>query len=148
MSITTIALTPVEPGQIKEALSAGAITPGHLIELNSVGHAVVHNTAGAVTRKLFALENVGTAKKITDAYVDNETVRYLEAKRGDIVYGFLINGAGQDVTAHSSRLVSDGLGNVGIADAAELDEQIVGVAGESIDNDPGSAAVRIKIIVA
>ena len=147
MSISTIALTPVDPNQIKEALSAGAITPGHLIELNSAGDAVVHNSAGAPTRKLFALENVATAKTISDAYVDNETVRYLEAKRGDVVYGWLINGSGQDVTANSSRLVSDGSGNVGIADGAELDTEVVGVAGESIDNDPGSAAVRIKIIV-
>lgn len=148
MSVNTIALTPVDENQIKEALSAGAITPGHLVELNSAGDVIVHNTAGAPSRKLFALENVATAKGISDAYVDNETTRYLEGNSGDVVYGWLINGTGQDVTANATRLVSNGDGTLQAADGAELDTEVVGVAGESIDNDPGSAAVRIRVIVA
>ena len=74
---------------MKEALAAGAITPGHLIKLNGSGAYVVHSTSGGAARRLFAMEMSDTGKDIDDAYASGDTVYGLACRPGDEVYAIL-----------------------------------------------------------
>lgn len=145
---TTINLNPIdEPLQVREALVVGTPTPGKLMELTSTGTLQAHSTETGNNQRFFLLEQRSKAADITTVYVAGDTCRYMRARPGDEVYAFLINGAGQDVTANTEQLVSDGAGNLKVAAGTETDNELVAETLETIDNDPGSAAVRIKVRV-
>lgn len=77
---------------VEELTAAGAITPGHLLELDSNGKVVVHNSAGQNVLPMFALENELESEDIDDAYATDDVVQVWVPYRGDIVYAILADG--------------------------------------------------------
>lgn len=133
----------------KEAKAAGTITPGHLIQLDSNGEAVVHASAGAVLQnKLIALESQtpddDDAWSIDVDYVDNERVYYAVGKPGEQYYMWLKAG---ENAARNAQLESAGDGSLQVETVAatSLTNTIVGVAREAKDNSGGGAKVRILV---
>ena len=136
---------------VKEALSAGAITPGHLIEHNAAADTVVvHSVAQGRNARMFALENLGDASDIDAAYASGETTRYAHFQPGDEVNALVINGTA--AILQGAELASDGAGGLvtvtDTADAKPLDGVVVGTALEAVDNSGGGAPVRIRVEVA
>ena len=146
MTIARIDLSMIDyREQVKERLSSEAITPGHLIAVEAAGTVKKHDVAGGVSEKLFALSNTGSAGDIDTDYAVGETVRYMQGKSGDEVYAWLDNGAGQLTVANETYLISNADGTFDVAAGTETDERTVCVALETINNDPGSVPVRIKV---
>jgi hypothetical protein len=88
----TIILKEAEHVMFKEHVAGGAITPGHLIALNSSGLVVVHPTAGgSAPERLFAFEDDLRGKGIDDAYdsTTNKNVRCGVCQPGVEVYAWL-----------------------------------------------------------
>jgi len=132
-------------GVPKEAVASGAITPGHLLERTSAATDTVkvHATSGGdVVPKLFAVEDDLQGKEISQAYATGNTVLMRVGTPGDEVLALLANG--EDVTK-GDKLESNGDGTLKkyVADSGavtEYNEQIVGVALESVDMSSSSGA--------
>jgi hypothetical protein len=141
-------------GLRREAPAGGAITPGHLVAYNSSGNLVVHGTAGAKTRPLFAVENELLGKGINDAYAVNDLVQAEELHVGD-VYALLPAAAAAIVIG--DKLTSNGDGTLKKATAASQSgttpftvtfaDHIIAEALEAVDNSGGGTPVRIKVAV-
>ena len=127
---------------IEEITAAGAITPGHLIEEDSSGTCVVHNSAGENVLPMFALEDELQGKDITDAYASGDKVQVWIPYRGDQVYALLADG---ENAAIGSFLESNGDGTLkvhaaGSAGVVEYPLAIVAQATEAVDNSESSGA--------
>lgn len=72
-----------------EAIAAGAISPGDLIELTTSGTVQVHASASAITPKLIARELEITGKGLSDNYAAADTTLYYVARSGDEFFMFL-----------------------------------------------------------
>ncbi|UCE65941.1 MAG: hypothetical protein JSU85_13970 [Candidatus Zixiibacteriota bacterium] len=138
---------------VKEYVAAGAITPGHLVELDTNGKIQAHSTAGGSAQKRFALEDENQGKEIGDAYSTGNIVKTGVFKPGDEVYALLADG--ETATKHS-LLESYGDGTLRVVDtdasAGEIAvHSIVGEALEALDmsgssgEDPSSNRILIEI---
>ena len=135
---------------IEEFAAGGAITPGHLIAVNSAGAVVVHATAGGNVLPMFALEDELQGKGIDDAYASGDQVQCWIPYRGDIVYALLEDG--------QSVAIGDFLGSTGSGTLQVLTEEsagpvevIVGVATEAVDlsasaNLSADGRIQVRII--
>jgi hypothetical protein len=135
-------------GRYEEFVGAGAITPGHLIQINSLGKAIVHATEGGVAERLFALEDALQGKNISQAYTTGNTVFAVVAAPGDVVYAYIF--AGEDI-AIGDILISNGDGTL-VENGSEASgvtvKQYIGVALEAADlSDSGDVSTRIKVRV-
>lgn len=131
----------------KEGVAGGAITPGHLIKRDSDGEFVVHNVAGGMAAKTFAVENELEGQDISDAYEENDVVFYHHCQPGEEVYAFVDNG--QTVT-RGDYLESSADGSLrkhsnASAAVSEYAHCIVAQALETVDNSAGTAHARIKV---
>lgn len=69
-----------------EAVAAGAITPGHLIQTGSTGTVSVNTRVGVQTERIVAVEAVlNGGKTIDDAYAQGDVVFLNVCEVGDIV---------------------------------------------------------------
>ena len=120
------------------------IVPGHLIMWSS-GELVVHNNDDLAAAPMFAVENpfaeVTSGANIDHAYAAAETVRYVWAQPGDIIYAFLEIGGN---VAKGAPLASDGLGGLQASPSAGC---VVAWADEALNNTTGSQA-RLRVRVA
>ena len=123
----------------KERVAGGAITPGHLIELNSSDEVVAHATAaGVVAQTAFALEDQAQGRGINDAYAAGENVIYQVFAPGEEVYALLEDTAN---VAIGAALESNGAGEL----QARTTGETVAFALEAVN---ASGATRIKVEVA
>ena len=149
----------------EELIAAGAIYPGHLLELNTDGKVVVHDSAaGNVVPPMFAVEDSFQGKGINDAYASGDQVRVFIPQPGDIVYAILSDG---ETVVIGDFLESNGDGCLqkhvaDIDSAADVEtiygRAIVGVAIEAVDlstsslvdsyDDAYSQNKRIKVRIA
>ena len=135
----------------EEYNAAGAITPGHLLELASATTVKVHASAGESVLPMIALEDELQGKTISDAYASAAPVQVWIPQRGDIANMLLKNGenvsvgdflesAGdgtlQKYTAQTESLGADSSGNINTFYPAN----IVGVAIEAVDISDSSGA--------
>lgn len=136
----------------KERKAGGAITPGHLIAVNSSDAVVVHATAGGKCRALFALEDELQGKGIADAYAQDAIVQYNVCAPGDEVNALLkaneniaigdpLTSAG-DGTLKKATLTSTA--NTGTGAVAQADHVVAYAAAASNTN----AVVRIPVEIA
>jgi len=78
-------------GLIKEAIAAAAgIKPGHRLDLTLNGTVLEVGVGAAATatnagRPAFAMVHTEIGQEISDAYADNDTVKYVVAQTGDEV---------------------------------------------------------------
>lgn len=77
---------------VEEFTAGGAITPGHLVMVNSSGDVVVHNSAGGNAFPMFALENELEGGDMDTAYANDDQVQVWIPGRGDIVNAILKDG--------------------------------------------------------
>jgi len=77
---------------LEEYPADAAITPGHILEINSTAEVKVHATAGGKVYALVALENVTDGKTVTDAYSAGDQVFCAWLSPGDEFYGRALNG--------------------------------------------------------
>ena len=125
-----------------EAKAGGAVTPGHLIKLNSSGDAVVHATAGGVTQRSFAVENELAGNNITDAYAANDTLFYEILERGSEVYAIL---ADSNVAVIGSFLSSAGDGTLRVASTSSSIAQGTGAVTDDDSAASNGTAVYLHI---
>ena len=132
--------------RVHDAKAGGAITPGHFLTWSS-GTLIAHAGAGAVTRKMVALEApwVEGSPAIDQAYASGDRVPYIHASNGDVVYGILASG--QNVAAGASLGLSATGGQVAAltVDATALEGALVGWADEAVDASGGVKRIRIRI---
>ena len=132
-------------GRYDEFIAAGAITPGHLIEMDSAGKVVVHNSEGAYAERLIAIEDALQGKTVTDAYASGALVPTHVGAPGDVVQMFLK--AGENV-AIGADLISAGDGSLIAAASVSSGvtiEQTIGKATEALDL---SASGAVKTLLA
>ena len=133
-------------GRQEEAVAAGTITPGDLLEVDNAGKVVVHNSEGAVCERAFALEDALQGRTISTNYTSGEVVTMLLAAPGDEVYAFIK--AGSNV-AIGTILISAGDGTLipeANAASATVVAQRVAVAMAALDLS-ASGAVDTRVAV-
>ncbi len=140
----------------EELAAGGVITPGQLLEHNSSLAAIRHNTAGATQYGLIANIDFSLGSRDIDVnYASGEQVQCVNARRGMIINMLLADG--ESATKGTSFLESNGDGDLKVhaADseaAPHIDNQIVGVALETLDlsdssgADPASRRILVQII--
>lgn len=97
-----------EPIIDEQNTASEAITPGHLIEINS-GQWRKHASSGGAAAAIFALERDEIGKEITVAYAANDYVKAGYFAPGDRVNALIPSG--QNV-AEGAELESDGAGRL------------------------------------
>ena len=95
--------------QQDEALAAGTITPGALLEMNSDAAVVVHNTEGAVAERIFAAEDALQGNTVTTNYSAADLVTYIMPSKGSSVNALLLAGVAYD---EGDILISSGDGTL------------------------------------
>jgi len=131
---------------ICEALATTTtIVPGHFVVFSS-GKLVINATSGDVDApKMVAVENpfadVASGANIDHAYATDETVRYIWAQTGDLIYAFLATG--QNV-GRGASLISDGAGGLTAWSSTGM---VLAFADEDLNNATGSQA-RLKVRIA
>jgi hypothetical protein len=138
-------------GRQLEAAAGGTITPGHLLEIDSAGDFIVHNTAGAQAERLFALEDALQGNGIGDDYTSTapaDKVQAYLAQPGDEIQAWL---AATENVAIGALLISAGDGTLMEALGTHSDayqEYPVAVATEALDlTATGAVATRINVRV-
>jgi hypothetical protein len=138
---------------VKEYKAHAAVTPGHLLQLNTDSEVQAHASAGGTAQRRFALEDEEQGVSIATAYTANTRCKTGVFKPGDEVYALLKNGEHAYI---GYFLESAGDGTLQVSDqtpsAGEVAVQnIVGVALEAVDMsgssgvDP-SGRIRIEIM--
>lgn len=133
---------------VKEYVAAGAITPGHLIELASTGKVQVHSSAGGFAQKIFAFENELEGEGLANALAAGDRVQCYYMRAGDEVYALLKDGENVSI---GDKLVSAGDGTLQKAavdsSGTVVEETIVAIALEAVDlsASANTAAGRIKV---
>jgi len=121
--------------------TAAAIKPGHLIEVITGGTVRVHATAGGNAVKMFAMEDEGQGKTITDAYANSSLIRCIIPQRGaeilcrladgeSVVAGdFVESAGGGELRKHDPILNANSSSDTPII----YPEAIIGQAAEACD---------------
>lgn len=127
-----------------EADAAGAITPGHLVELGSSLDVQVHSTAKGNAAKTFAIEDALQGNGIDTDYAADDVVRVWTPQPGDEVNALLSDG---ETAVIGNFLESNGDGTLRVY----TDGVIIGQAIEAVDMsgsstvDP-SARILVRIV--
>jgi hypothetical protein len=137
---------------IDEYIAAGAITPGHLLQIDSAGKVVVHATAGGNQTPLIALEDELWGKTIDDAFASGDPVQVWTAQRGEVAYMLLKNGENVAIGDYLES-AGDGTLQKHVADSTGdiLTNVLVGMATEAVDmsgssgEDP-SGRIKVRIV--
>jgi hypothetical protein len=120
----------------KEGIAGEAITPGHLLAINSSGNMIKHATAGGVTH-LVAFENEIVGLDLNSAYASGDNVLYGASKDGQEVN--LLVAAAAPAIVVGDLLQSAGNGTVAkVSSGTPLLRAL-----QAVDNSGGGAAVRI-----
>lgn len=122
-----------------EAVAAGAITPGHLVNVDSAGKLIVQATASIAALKAFAVENDLEGKEITDAYAADDYVQAEILRGGDEVYAFVV--ANGSAIVIGDMLESGGAGSLKKFSAGVVLAQAI----EAVDNSASGTQARIKV---
>ena len=123
---------------VEQAVAAGAITPGMLVERTSANLVQAHSTPSGAAQKMFAVEDSMQGRGLTDDYAATEPVQLWLPQAGEVVQGIADPTTGT-VIAIGDKLVSagDGTLKVYVAPASSSDvlaaDCIIGVALEAAD---------------
>src|SRR5262245_10141665 len=126
-----------EPIQTEDWAAAEAITPGHLVNVNSSGLLIKHATSTGVAARRFAMARDEMGQDIDVAYAIGDTVKVGCFHQGQRVYAFLASG--QNV-ALGAFLSSNGAGLL-----TGSTTNSVAQALEAVNNTAGPGAARITV---
>lgn len=130
----------------EEYIAGAAITPGHLVKVNSAGKVVVMDTASGTVLPMFAVEDEHRGKTISDAYAANDPVQCWIPNRGDIVNALLAVGENVAIGDFLEPKDDGTLRKLITGSGATDGGAVVGVAIEAV-NLTGSGAVTSRIKV-
>ncbi len=124
------------------------ITPGALIELASATQVQPIATADKFNARMFAVETAHAplvnTPNIDQAYASGDTVYFIYAQPGDLVYAII--DASQTVTV-GSRLAASGVAGRLSVETTNVDGTIVGIAEEAVTTGAGATArCRVRIV--
>lgn len=130
-------------GREDEIEAGGAISPGHLLQVDSTGDVVVHARDASAVERLIALEDALQGDIVTTAYADGDKVRVLHALPGDVVQARLAASATAVVIGDELTAETDGT----VAIVVTTDETVA-IAVEAVNNSAGGteAFVRIRFV--
>lgn len=140
--------------RVQEAPCQAAVTilPGQLLAWGTTNTVKPHATAnGALEGRKVAVENPwsdhGSGKAIDHAYAAGETVAFIFAQPGDVLYMWLED---EGNVAKGAPLAPNGSGDLQAitVDASAVEESVFGYAEEPVNNTGGSGSVRIRVRVA
>lgn len=146
MSYNTIKVKKYSDIQ-EEFIAAGTIYPGMLVEMDSDGKVVAHNSAAARHMAMVAIENELEGQDIDTAYASGDPVQVWFPQRGDMAYMVLSNG---ENVAKGDGLESNGDGylqkltsgyQVGIA------EEALDLSGSSGEESSEALGYNKRILV-
>jgi len=124
-------------GMRKERMAAGAITPGHLVEITSADKVQVHSTGGGLAQRAFAVENDLVGGTIATAYALGSMVQYNVFVAGEEVNALIADG--EDI-AIGDKLVSAGDGTLKELSSESTDQSAIAIAVEACDMSGSSGA--------
>lgn len=133
-------------GPQDEALAAAALSPGHLIQHDSNGKVLKHNTEGGYSDVKFAEEDALQGKTVADAYAAGDVVTFRNYRRGDIVNALLKAGVSY---SKGDKLISAGDGTLKKQSAAtttSVVKQVIAEVRDALDLS-ASGAVAAKTAV-
>ena len=135
---------------IFERLAGGTVTPGDHLTLGTNGRVTALAGAGAVSRKMFALENPFAPNPaqtaLAQTYAEHDNVRYVYAQPGDLVYARLAASQTIDVGDILVASATGGcLAKVTI-DATVLTGAVVGVAEEAVTTTGSTGRIKIRVL--
>lgn len=134
-------------GHRKEGVTDEAVTPGHLLELGGGNDLQKHATAAGNAAPMFALENDLVGDGIDNAYAAGETVQYVIAQPGAVIYALLAYGENVAIGAMLES-ASAGALQASVADSSDVQtEAIVARALEAVNNTTTDSEARIKVEV-
>lgn len=137
---------------VKNFTANEAITPGHLVTLNSSGKVIKHASAGGTVTRMFALEDDPQGAEIGTAYTADNVCRVGCFRPGDEVLALLYDG---ETAAIGNFLESQGDGTLRVVDsdasAGDIGVgSVVGMALEAVDMSGSSGedpSGRIRILI-
>lgn len=136
-------------GLVKERTTGGSVTPGHLVNLNTSGAAVVHAGAELNAFPAFALENDLVGKDIDTAIASGGRVQVLYPQPGAEINALLPANAAAVVVG--DQLVSNGDGTLkkvtALALAVGNERRVVARALEAVNNSANGSPARIRVEV-
>lgn len=129
-------------GRMEEAVAASAVSPGHLIELDSNGKVQPHSTADGFAERAFATEDSLQGNTTGDDYAADDQVSYVICAPGDVVQAMLAAGENASI---GSKLCSNGDGTLKVVTGTE---QVIAVALEAQDlSDTGDVDTLTRVRV-
>lgn len=132
---------------VEEFEAAGAIYPGMLVEMDSNGKVVAHNSAAARACIMIALENELEGEGIDDAYASGDKVQVWFAGRGDMAYMVLSDG---EKVVKGDMLESNGDGylqKLTTGYALAVAEEAVDLSGSSGEESSEALGYNKRILV-
>jgi len=81
----------------EEHVANAALSPGHLLEINSSNKVLKRNSGSTVGEALFAMEDALQGKTVDDAYSANEVVPCILPAKGSVVNAMLYAGVNYTV---------------------------------------------------
>jgi len=144
---TKIAVS-VQHAPQREFTAHAALSPGHLLEMNSDGEVLKHATAAGECVRMFAKENELEGETVDDAYAAGDAVQVVFPRAGDVVHARLANG---QTVVKGDYLSSNGDGTLKLHTGSEKASGIVGIALDAVDMSSSSGADPdgfIRVLVA
>lgn len=143
----TIVLSTAVPfnieGRVQEGYGSGTIYPGYLLEYDTNEYLVAHATGTGFHRRMVALENPfdddNTTAAIDSPYRTADTVRFIYALPGDLLYMYLATGT---AVMGRSLLCSNGDGTLRVSTTGSADLSVVGVPEEDL---ACATATRLRV---
>jgi len=130
----------------KKAAEAG-ILPGHLIQLASATTVEMLDTADKANARMVAVEAAwqsdDTANPAIDtAYDSGDTVSYIYAQPGDLLY--LVLSVSQVASIGSILATSGTKGEVSV-ESTNTDQKVIGVAEEAVTTTAATARIKVRM---
>jgi len=146
----TIMLSSAQPfnieGRVQEDYGSGTIYPGYLLEYNTSEQLVAHSTGTGWHRRMVALENPydddNTVAAIDSPYLTADTVRFIYAQPGDLLYMYLATGT---AVKGRSLLCSNGDGALRVSTTGSADLSVVGTPEEDV-TCASNTRIRVRIL--
>jgi hypothetical protein len=128
--------------------TVGTIKPGHILKLASATTIAPVTTADAIVEPIIAVEagwaNTDTTKTVQDdPYDTGDTVNYIYAQQGDLVYLWLSDG---QTTAIGSLLATHTTAGEVVVETTNTDRRVFAMATEVVAASGAAARVRARII--
>jgi hypothetical protein len=132
--------------RLEEYLADAALTPGHILELDSAGEVKKHATEGGYWDGSIASEDALQGREIDTDYDAADLVQTSITSRSVLMYAFL---QATENVAIGEKLISAGDGTLkalsNVTSGVTV-YQVVGIAEEALDlSGTGAVATRIKV---